>query len=290
MAFSSYWNTLCFKVSFSDAWARVWIKHELVAMCCIYSLYHENPLAIYPIHSVTVFKLWQYNTLCVDSCGRVRLWHRSSRVLRRCLAAWNFDKHLVNSDCCWGFVVYAQIGGKYSHLAHILASLTLCLALPCMKWTCLVLIYMCMFFIFFVRQLCGTIDKLICFFFYSTKVTTNWHVHDYFFFVINYHIYSYAPSLLHAVIEAKASRSSFWCLSSPVNNRRTAIIQNTIYKQRMYRDNDKMQLAGKQLNCVHCPNACYCFSCQQINIAQLACLALSLWTTLNIERHIYHVQ
>ena len=79
------------------------------------------------------------NTLCVDSCGRVRLWHRSSRVLRRCLAAWNFDKHLVNSDCCWGFVVYAQIGGKYSHLAHILASLTLCLALPCMKWTCLVL-------------------------------------------------------------------------------------------------------------------------------------------------------
>jgi len=26
----------------------------------------------------------------------------------------------------------------------------------------------------------------------------------------------YAPSLLHAVIEAKASRSSFWCLSSPV--------------------------------------------------------------------------
>ena len=35
--------------------------------------------------------------------------------------------------------MYAQIGGKYSHLAHILASLTLCLALPCMKWTCLVL-------------------------------------------------------------------------------------------------------------------------------------------------------
>jgi len=131
-------GTLCFKVSFSDAWARVWIKHQLVAMCCIYSLYHENPLAIYPIHSVTVFKLWQYNSLCVDSCGRVRLWHRS-RVLRRCLAAWNFDKHLVNSDCCWGFVVYAQIGSKYSHLAHILASLTLCLALPCMKWTCLVL-------------------------------------------------------------------------------------------------------------------------------------------------------
>jgi hypothetical protein len=164
--------------------------------------------------------------------------------------------------------------------------------LHCLAWNGLVLfLYICVcslfslwgscvellisWYVFFsIRQKLLLID--MCMIIFSSLLITTYTV--------------YAPSLLHAVIEAKASRSSFWCLSSPVNNRRTAIIQNTIYKQRMYRDNDKMQLAGKQLNCVLCPNACYCFSCQQINIAQLACLALSLWTTLNIERHIYHVQ
>jgi len=126
-----------------------------------------------------------------------------------------------------------------------------CTALHEMDLSCS---YMCIFFIF----LWGScVELLISWYFFPIRQKLLLiDIHDYFFFVINYHMYSYAPSLLHAVIEAKASRSSFWCLSSPVNNRRTAIIQNTIHKQRMYRDNDKMQLAGKQLNCVFCPNAC----------------------------------
>ena len=81
--------------------------------------------------------------LCGQSRGRrAGRGREASRVLAWCLAAWNFDKHLVNSDCCWGFCcVCAQIG-NYSHLAHIPASLTFCLALPCMKWTCFVVLFL----------------------------------------------------------------------------------------------------------------------------------------------------
>ena len=95
--------------------------------------------------------------------------NEASRVLAWCLAAWNFDKHLVNSDCCWGFCcVCAQIG-NYSHLAHIPASLTFCLALPCMKWTCFVVLFLYIDLYYWFLVTCDavtcrnerTLDKLI---------------------------------------------------------------------------------------------------------------------------------
>ena len=149
------WSLVCFK---KNHWSiirdastkRVWIisnqlavemRHSPVQCKCIGDncLPKRRSLLVVYIQFGYSADTVACNT-CVDrvGAGGAGRGREASRVLAWCLAAWNFDKHLVNSDCCWGFVVYAHRAqiGKYSHLAHILASLTFCLALPCMKWTC----------------------------------------------------------------------------------------------------------------------------------------------------------
>jgi hypothetical protein len=52
-------------------------------------------------NSITVHTLWQY-PVCGQSWdrGQAVAGKQGSGLMFGSLAAWNFDKHLVNSDCC----------------------------------------------------------------------------------------------------------------------------------------------------------------------------------------------
>lgn len=157
---SSYWNTLCFKVSFIRCLSKsldktstgshelhspIYIPWKSIGDDCLsrrmkqgrYWCYIQYTIS----NSITVFTLWQYPvSVCGQSCCRV--WGCGTEAgfwgdvwLHGILTNISWTRTVVEVLLCMH-----RLASTYSHLAHILASLTLCLALPCMKWTCLVLI------------------------------------------------------------------------------------------------------------------------------------------------------
>jgi hypothetical protein len=63
-------------------------------------LSNRRPLLVLS-NSITVHTLWQY-PVCGQSWdrGQAVAGKQGSGLMFGSLAAWNFDKHLVNSDCC----------------------------------------------------------------------------------------------------------------------------------------------------------------------------------------------